>query len=130
VKRKIICIIFALTIGLSIFAGLTMAAPRVKHEPVVLLGSFSGQASPNEWTLLMETQSSKEALYTISVYTISADILLSLKMPSGYWHNITYTSPLDITTLAAHGARIYTNNDVYYYLMIQGEEDTMVTVIN
>ena len=128
-NKKIIVVISALIIPLSMFAGLTMAAPRIKMKPLVLLGSYKGQASPSGWTKIIQIQSSKPALYTVSVYENPvASILLSFQMPSGYWKNVTYISPLEVNTVAAHGARIYANEDVFYYIIVEGEEDTVLTV--
>lgn len=146
IEKKIIGIILALTIGLSTFVGLTLAAPPAKQSPAVMLGSYYGHfVSPSVGSGVVagaEVTTDKPAIFTVTVslsgYKDAADTVWLAIAPNKWFWSTAAGMPLsgdddDMTfTVAGFGVDLTyydstaKNLEVVFCIIVQGEAGTVV----
>lgn len=149
-NKKILVGIFALTIVLSTFVGLAMAAPKIKRKSLVLLGSYDGHfisesigAGSVESSIIT---TDRPAIFTISVIVTTSDdpttdiVDLNYQTtPTGSWaHHRFYggsSEQRDLSiTVAGYGVYCaywdlnVPGLELDYCIIVQGESDTIVEI--
>ena len=148
VNRKIfIGLLFVSVISFSIFVGLTVAAPRNKQKPIVLLYSTDDGVNPPIGNSEIDSSfitTDKPAIFTVSIVTASSDdyptdyvaFMYQPTSPGNWMPKSAYTTEYrDLSmTVTGYGVGIMctnTNNPgmtIEYCITVQGEEGTTIQI--